>query len=65
MSEVKGTLLTIILVLAVFASVFSVITLAIERKADDVANKIDRTGEPAAQAAAGAATTANSLIYHY
>lgn len=67
MSEVKGTLLTIILVLAVFASIFTIVTLAIERKANDVSTKIEHAGEPTAQAAqpAAGAAAANSLIYHY
>ena len=67
MSEVKGTLLTIILVLAVFATVFTVVSVAIEKKANDVSGKIEHAGEFAAQAeapAAGAAS-ANALVYHY
>ena len=63
MSEVKGTLITIILALAVYTAVFGVVTFAIEQKAKDVANKIDNAGESTAAAAAPAA--ANSLVYHY
>lgn len=70
MSEVKGTLLTIILVLAVFATVYAAISVAINRKAVDVAQKIENAGNPSAQAAepaagAAAAAEANALIYHY
>lgn len=61
MSEVKGTLLTIILALAAFTAVFGVVTFAIEQKAKDVANKIDNAGESSAAAPAAA----NSLVYHY
>ena len=44
MSEVKGTLLTIILALTVFGVVFGLVTVAINKKADEVATKIDEAG---------------------
>lgn len=45
MSEVKGTLLTIILALTVFGVVFGLVTVAINKKADEVATKIDEAGK--------------------
>lgn len=63
MSEVKGTLLTIILALAVFGTVFGLITGAIERKANNISSKIDEAGVTGAAAAAPAATSV--VGYHY
>jgi len=67
MSEVKGTLLTIVLVLAVFATVFTVITLAFTRKADDIASKIENAGneDDSGNVAPAAPAASNALIYHY
>ena len=63
MSEVKGTLLTIILVLAVFATVFTAVTVAMKNKATDVANKIESAGQPVATSEN--TTGANALVFHY
>ena len=41
MSEVKGTLLTIVLVLAVFATVYAAMTFAFKKEADNIVQKID------------------------
>ena len=43
MSEVKGTLLTIILAISVFAIVFAVITVAINRNSNSVAERMHDT----------------------
>ena len=64
MSEVKGTLLTVILALSVFGVVFGMIVSAIEFKAGDVSKKIEEAGQPAAQGAAAAAGV-NALTYTY
>ena len=66
MSEVKGTLLTIILVLTVFGAVFAIITESITVKAKEVGGKIEDAGEvAAAQAAPAAPAGANALTYTY
>ena len=41
MSEVKGTLLVIVLAVAVFGVVFGIISLAMKRSAESVANRMD------------------------
>ena len=41
MSEVKGTLLAIILAVSVFTIVFGIITVAMYRNANAVSNKMD------------------------
>ncbi len=41
MSEVKGTLLTIILAVSVFSIVFGIITVAMYRNANTVKNRMD------------------------
>ena len=64
MSEVKGTLLTVILALSVFGIVFGMIVSAIEFKAGDVARKIEQAGQPTAQGASAVAG-ANALTYTY
>lgn len=41
MSEVKGTLLTIVLAVSVFGIVFGIITAAIKKNADTVSERMD------------------------
>lgn len=66
MSEVKGTLLTIILVLAVFATVFTAITVAVQNKAKDVSTKIENAGVYATEDEPEAgANTSSRLSYHF
>ena len=43
MSEIKGSLLTIIMVLVVFGTVFGLVVHAIQSKADEVSQKIEKT----------------------
>lgn len=62
MSEVKGTLLTIILALGVFAAVFGLISGVIQDKADDVADQIRDAGTTETVAVLRSGSTLN---YHY
>lgn len=61
MSEVKGTLLTIILALSVFGIVFGVIVGAIQEKTNDVVDQISEAGETTKSAP----KKTNTLTYTY
>jgi len=45
MSEVKGTLLGIVLAISVFSIVFGIMTVTIKRASNTVADRIDETAE--------------------
>ena len=45
MSEVKGTLLGIVLAISAFSLVFGIITAAIRRASNTVSNRIDENAE--------------------
>ena len=45
MSEVKGTLLGIVLAISVFSIVFGIMTVAIKRASNTVSERIDETAE--------------------
>ena len=45
MSEVKGTLLGIVLAVSVFAIVFGIITLAVNRSSNTIAGRMQDTAE--------------------
>lgn len=63
MSEVKGTLLTIILALSVFGMVFAIVTGAVKDKADEVAEKVADAGTMPGDSSK---TKSNKLVsYHF
>lgn len=45
MSELKGTLLSIILAISVFGMVFAIVTGAVKDKADEIAEKVEDAGK--------------------
>lgn len=63
MSEVKGSLLTIVLALAVFGMVFAIVKGAIKDKAEEISLKIDEAGKEAAPAVPAAATSVFTYTY--
>ena len=58
MSEVKGTLLAIVLAVAVFGVVFGIISVAMKQSADTVADRMSEAAEREPTEALG-----NSVIY--
>ena len=58
MSEVKGTLLAIVLAIAVFGLVFGVITVAMKQSADSIAQRMGEAADREPTEALG-----NSVVY--
>ena len=66
MSEVKGTLLTIILALSVFGMVFAIVTGAIKDKADEVTQQVKDAGKMPGSEDDKSGTTPEKLVtYHF
>ena len=62
MSEVKGTLLGIVLAISVFTIVFGIITLAIKQSSNDVSSRIKESAQVEPDVF-GEVSTAYSLHY--
>ena len=63
MSEVKGTLLGIVLAISVFSIVFGIITLAVKDSADTVSSRMSDTASQEQDVWTSQVSTAYNLAY--